>query len=82
MVFSQLGSTVLELKSLIAPKPFDLFVSKGSTDYISVNANKTYIGVLRGDINFYSLHKSTLDKIVNVARKSVQEYEKFLQKNV
>lgn len=81
-VLAQLGNTAPKLKSLIAPKHFDLFISKGSTDYLSINANNSYIGVLRGDINFYSLHKSILDKIVQVARTSIQEYEKFIQKNV
>ena len=79
---SQLGSTVSELRSIITPKPFDLFISKDKPDYISINANKSYRGVLQGETNFYSLHKSTLNNIVQVAKNSTKEYENFLQKNV
>ncbi len=81
-VIAQLGVTISELRRLIAPKQFDLFICRDSNDVISVNANKTYKGVVRRDINYYSLHKSTLDKIVQVAKSSINEYESYLQKHV
>lgn len=81
-ILSQLGSAYNELKILILPKPFDLFISKSKIDYIDVNANKTYKNIHKDRRNFYSLHKSTLNKIVQVAKTSIKEYESFLQKNV
>ena len=81
-VLAQLGSAVPELRKLIAPKPFDLFVSRRPVDYIDINANKTYAGVRRRETTPYSLHKSTLNQIVQIAKSSIQEYESFLQKHV
>ena len=81
-LLSQLGSTVPELKQLISPKNFNLFISRRQIDYISINANKTYAGVARGETTFRSLHKSILNKIVEVAKSSILEYEKHMQKHV
>lgn len=81
-ITDQLGCTVPELRNLISKKSFDLFVCRDSNDTVGINANKTYKGVMRRDINYYSLHKSTLDKIVQVAKSSINEYESYLQKHV
>ena len=74
---ARLGVTVPQLRALIVQKPFDLFVSQKGNDYIGINANKTYNGVARKNIQFFALHKSMLDKIVETAKKSIEEYEKF-----
>lgn len=79
-LIAQLGSAMPELRRIITPKPFDLFITRRGNDYIGVNANKTYRGVLRGDIDFRSIHKSTLNNIVEVAKSSISDYEKFAQK--
>ncbi len=79
-LIAQLGSTVPELRRVIAPKNFDLFISRKGHDYIGVNANKTYRGVVRGDVDFRSVHKSMLNSIVEIAKSSVSDYEKFAQK--
>lgn len=81
-ILAQLGSTVCDLKHLIAPKPFDLFVSRRPIDYIDISANKTFAGAARGETTVYSLHKSTLNQIVQIAKSSIEEYEKYIQKHV
>lgn len=79
-LISRLGTTVSQLRGLIAPKPFDLFISQKGADYTGVNANKTFRGVLRCDTEFRALHKTMLNNIIQTAKKSIEEYEKFTHK--
>lgn len=81
-IVAQLGSTVFELQDLIRPKTFDIFISKNGNDYIGVNANKTYAGIIRGETDYKSVHKSLLNTVIAVAKESISEYESFMQKNV
>ena len=80
-IIAQLGSVYFDLLGLIRPKPYNLFILRKG-DFVEINANTTYNGVSRGDTDRKSLHKSILDKIVSVARISMEEYEKFMQKNI
>ena len=79
---ARLGTTIYDLQEIIKPKPFDLFISPKGHDNIGVNANKVYAGVLRGETDYKFVHKSVLDRIIEVAKTSIAEYENFMQKNV
>lgn len=81
-MMSQLGEKVSELQNLIAKKPFDLFISRKTDDSIGINANKTFAGGKNKQTPFRSLHKVLLEKITQIAKISIEEYEKYLQKNV